>query len=372
MAGGITEALYCEDLKYPAYADRLLMKSLGVQAGVVGAEDYKVSAGTGLQVNVKAGKSFVEETKAIEESSNTFYNGLYNVLNPTEQNPYNNVEVSAVNPQIAQIILRIYDVNELKSVGSSYGRIEWLNGTPNAGATEAHMKEGKSGEFGMAALPTSSLTLARVLVPKNATKSSEYYIEDARLFAMKWPLVLGYKKENFTPEYGEMIAMEVGGKTVKLPYSKRNAVIGVWALAGETKIETFSGEGIYGDFTSGKTTINLTEFQHVILQGNEGGWLIIAGEPRNENAYGALTERTNEAENEPSATRPTFVTGYAGKSNEQWVLGLYVGGVNITALMGANVVANQVPFAFICPPKVKWKFVRTQGAPPLFSSYLIL
>lgn len=197
MAGGGITLIpsYTEDNVYPAYQDRLLMKSLWVQAGVVESEDYKVSAGTGLQVNIKKGKAFVEQTGAIEESSNAFYNGLYNTLNPIEQNPYNNVEVSAVNNQIAQIVIRVYDIGELKTGGSSFARLEWINGTPNALATETKMKEGVY--EGRAALPQSSLRLANILVPKNATKSSEYYIEDSRTRSATispWlPLELGAK-----------------------------------------------------------------------------------------------------------------------------------------------------------------------------------
>jgi hypothetical protein len=183
----------------------LLIKALGVQAGVVEAEDYKVSAGSGLQVNVKKGKAFVEETEAIEESENSFYNGMYLVPNPTETNPYNSVEVSVANPQIAQIILRVYDIGVLKTSGSSYGRIEWLNGTPTAAATEAKMKEGIY--EGVAELSRSSFRLARVLVPKNATKSTEFYIEDAR----NWI------------DTGPWIAMEISSKIeeeVKPPYQQ--------------------------------------------------------------------------------------------------------------------------------------------------------
>lgn len=169
---------YCEDQLYASYRDRLLIKSLGIVAGMVGTEDYKISAGSGLQVNVKAGNAFVEQTNAIEESENSFYNGMYQVSNPTQINPFNSVAISSANPQIAQIILRVYDVGELKISGSSYGRVEWLNGTPTASATEAKMKEEVF--EGVAALPVSSYRIARILVPKNATTSAEYYIEDAR------------------------------------------------------------------------------------------------------------------------------------------------------------------------------------------------
>ncbi len=126
MSGVTLIPSYTDDQIYPSYQDRLLIKSLlGANPGVVGTEDYKVSAGTGLQVNVKSGNCFVAQTGAIEESGNTFYDGMYLASNPTETNPVNSVIVSAENPQIAQIIVRIYDVGELKTSGSSKAQIEW-------------------------------------------------------------------------------------------------------------------------------------------------------------------------------------------------------------------------------------------------------
>lgn len=192
MAGGLLLSPFiAEDLDYSASNLRLLTISLGVQAGVVGTNDFKVSAGSGLQVNVEKGKAFIEQTLATQESSNSFYNGLYNVLSPTEQNPYNSATVPTTNPQIAQIILRVYDINELKISGSTYGRIEWLNGTANAGATKAHVEAGEALSFGAAVLPQSSFRCAYVVVPKNATKSSEFEIVDARTFATPGRIISG-------------------------------------------------------------------------------------------------------------------------------------------------------------------------------------
>jgi hypothetical protein len=229
---------YTEDLIYASYFDRLLIKSLGVQAGVVGEEDYKVSAGTGLQVNVKSGKAFVAETKAIEESNNEFYNGLYHVPNPTETNPYNNVEVSSANPQIAQIILRVYDVGELKIGGSSYARVEWLNGTPNAGATKTHVEEGKASEYGAAALPQSSFRICYVVVPKNAALSSEYNIVDSREFSTlgEWKsLLLSSKIEQRSEYYKISARTESSGSIVRL---RGNAIVktGETIKAGNTVV----------------------------------------------------------------------------------------------------------------------------------------
>lgn len=169
-----------EDLLYAAYQDRLVAKTL-VNPGVILASDFEISLGVGLQLNINRGNAWVAQTNATQESSNSFYNGLYEVASTTETTPSNNVTVSSVNPQIAQIILRVYDVNELKIGGSSYVKLEWLNGTPSSNASESRMKERYYD--GAAALPQSSFRIARVLVPKNATSCSEYYIEDTRTYA---------------------------------------------------------------------------------------------------------------------------------------------------------------------------------------------
>lgn len=184
MATGLQQPLFCQDLLYPASELRELVASLGSTAGVISGPSYKVSAGSGLQVNVSSGAALVEQA-----------NGpLYYQTCATTVTPSNSVVVSSVNPQIAQIILRIYDVNELKITGSSNAKIEWLNGTPTASATEAKMKEGKY--EGATVLPESSLRLYRILVPKNAASSASYYIEDARVFSNSF-----VRTETTSPSY---------------------------------------------------------------------------------------------------------------------------------------------------------------------------
>lgn len=173
MATGIQLPQYCEDLIYTSTLDRYLINDLGIQGGVVTTNSFKITAGSGLQVEASDGGAFIPGG----EGGTT---GMYHVSSLSTTSPYNNVEVSTSNPQIAQIILRIYDVNELKIGGSSFARFEWLNGTPNAGATKAHIEEGKASEFGAAAVPVSSYRMCYVVVPKNATVSSEYTIIDKR------------------------------------------------------------------------------------------------------------------------------------------------------------------------------------------------
>jgi hypothetical protein len=371
MAGGglLIQPSYTEDVKYPAYQDRLLILSLGVQSGVVEPEDFKVSAGTGLQVNIKKGKAFAEQSKAIEESSNTFYNGLYNVLNPIEQNPYNNVEVPSTNPQIAQIIIRVYDVGELKIGGESYARLEWLNGSPNVNATEAKMKEGKY--EGRAELSQSSLRLANVLIPKNATKSSEYYIEDARSWSNIQKLTFVHHPTSFVAKNGEMAILDTPGMVATLPSPTLNNKIGFFSSVETSKIKCSSGK-IFGDFLQeGSTEITLSSLQHVILQAEGTYYFIVAGEPKYENSYGAIVARADNTEYIADAKRKTFVILQLLCGGGESQVDVYVGTAKITSISATNI---QLPVSFYVPAGVKWRWHKTGGGGTALaeSSYLVM
>src|ERR1700722_9830339 len=363
MAGGLLlQPSYAQDIKYPAYQDRLLMKSLGVQAGVVGLEDFIVTAGTGLQVEVEKGKGFIEQTNQNQEVGNTFYNGLYNVLGPTKQNPYNSVEIPTTNPQIAQIILRVYDVNELLISGSTYARIEWLNGTANTGATKAHAEEGKASEFGAAALPASSYRVAYVVVPKNATTSSEYSIIDARGFSVgvPFPKFIQRKENKVIAKSGEFIQATEPSQVIELPKgSTAGKIIGVYCQSEELEIKSESI--IVGDFTNSKT-MKLTQYQHVLLQGGSGsaGWYIISGEPKREQKYSASTARSLSTPYEPSPTRPVAVI--LTIRNE-------TGGGSIKVSVGGNqlynpsiAVTQEIQVSFKVNPGQKWEITKFSGS----------
>jgi hypothetical protein len=372
-SGLILQASYTEDVKFPAYQDRLLMKSLGIQAGVVEPEDFKVSAGTGLQINVKKGKSFVEQTKAIEESSNTFYNGLYNVLNPIEQNPYNNVEVSAVNPQIAQIIIRVYDVGELKIGGESYARLEWLNGSPNALATEAKMKEGVY--EGAAALPQSSFRIAYVLVPKNATKSSEYYIEDTRKLSSKSFLQCREVTGNYTVSNGELVQAETENATITAPKNAPvNTIVGIFAGANNIKISAFNGIIWKGEsFSSIKLSINQCIIMQVL---SLGSWAIIAGEPKRENKYTSTSYSVAEAEVgiTPSAARPATVNlVVTSKTGESGSASISVGGENAGFVHSLSATSEPgIPLTVWTNPGEKWNLSAASHIERIFAYTKIL
>lgn len=355
---------YTEDLTYASYIDRLLIKSLGVQSGAVEASDLFVFAGSGLQVNVEKGKYCVEQTGAIEESSNNFFNGMYNVLNSTEAIPYNNVEVSSVNPQIAQIILRVYDVEELKISGQSFARLEWLNGAPSSLATKAKMEE----EIyeGVAAVPQSSAVLARVLVPKNATSSSEYYIEDNRSFSDRFPLTMKERSGNVNVKLGEFALLSQENKVARIPVGLPiNSVVGVYNGSGGTiELNTGGVVQFYGDFITGGTTLKLASGQHVILHRQSNAyWFIIAGEPKREQLYkqikvGAgfiISKAEMEAGFAIPSTRPCLATiqatERAGTAAEFTVGGKSAGQLNVVDASGSESgSAFGVPCTTYVPP----------------------
>lgn len=161
----VLQPSYVQDQLFPAYSDRLQVKA-AYNAGVVGFNDYRVSAASGLQCSVASGMAYVTQTGAIENSSNTFYNGNYGVPNDGTVSPYNTITTPVTNNRLDQVILRVYDVGELGIGGSSFARIEWVQGTETGGAS-------LSNRNGAGTLPASCLLLADFLnTPGSGTLGS--------------------------------------------------------------------------------------------------------------------------------------------------------------------------------------------------------
>lgn len=138
------------------------MASLATPGVVNPSTDFIVTPGSGINVNVSAGAAYVQQTVAVENGGNTFYNGLYEVFNDAAANPVNTVSAPVSNPRIDQVILRVYDVQEQGLGGSSKDQIEWLPGTENASASLSTMGLGLSNP-GAASLPANSMLRAYVL-----------------------------------------------------------------------------------------------------------------------------------------------------------------------------------------------------------------
>jgi hypothetical protein len=197
---------------------------------------------------------------------------------------------------------------------------------------------------------------------------------------------LAERSESLTAKPGELVLMTAASKTVTLPSPKLNTTVGVFSAAGGTIVKRGPfplGCRIYGGAISGAETIELATNQCAILRGDENNWRIIAGEPKLEQSYGALTARTSGTEYEPSATRLTFVTitmhnssnGTGGIESS-----VYVGGVEIASpgyypVAADNALQGSVSYSFFVPPGQKWKaevVATADGSAELKSSYLTL
>src|SRR5580704_7669625 len=198
-------------------------------------------------------------------------------------------------------------------------------------------------------------------VDEPRAKSLEEYILAAKLVE---------HGASFTAKVGELALATGSGTTVTLPAASLNATVGAFAAGGITKVKTVSGAKIYGDFTAGVETIELTTNQHVLLRANGTNWFVVGGEPKREQVYGARTERAlGSTIAAPSTTRPTFVivdvqltpSTVSGSAVTFYVNGTAVAEV-FQQLTASGVDSNVRPSAsFIVPPGQTWEAAATAG-----------
>lgn len=136
--------------------------------GVVNTTDLVVTQnGTpNMSVNVAGGVAMIPQTLAAN-------GGIYTGLNDATVNLAISA-ANATNPRIDTVIASVADA--AYSGGSNNWTLSVLTGTPTAGATLANLN-------GQAAQSASSVLLANVLVPANATTIITADIQDARTFA---------------------------------------------------------------------------------------------------------------------------------------------------------------------------------------------
>lgn len=147
----------------PSYDANELRQMLDLfQAGVIGAGDFKVTAGSGLALSSAAGRALVTPSGSgvptfpgryaisddAAEGSATWENG------PIPANP-------GANPRLDAVVLHVFDA------GFSGSRREWVREyVPGVAASGAAL----GGT--LPTLPDSSLLLAEVLIPANATTAT--------------------------------------------------------------------------------------------------------------------------------------------------------------------------------------------------------
>jgi hypothetical protein len=212
-----------------------------------------------------------------------------------------------------------------------------------------------------------------------ANDTGKLFLDNGTIWESLSLLVKTHSTET-TAKGGELVEMTAAG-TVNLPKAAAaNTTIGVFALGGEVTVKTTSAEHINGDFLAeAATSCKLTKFQHVVVQYDGTRWLIVAGQPANENASAAQVSRAEKTLFEPSATRPTEVAFTIAAPNEGSPVAfeIFRGGVLI---IGPVLIPKGTPsgnastaVTFLCPPKVKWEYITPgAGAYIAKSSYLTL
>lgn len=141
------------------------------QEGVVGSADYKVTPSAGVkQLAVAAGEAGVDGDSVTNQGRYYQRNGAAQTLDLA-------TAPDLTNPRIDQLVLEIKD-DAHDASGLSAGRLRVITGTPTAGAT-------LDNRTGAAALPSTCIRLADVLVPANynAVFIAGTHIRDRRPWA---------------------------------------------------------------------------------------------------------------------------------------------------------------------------------------------
>lgn len=207
-----------------------------------------------------------------------------------------------------------------------------------------------------------------------ATDTGTYSLDTGtawlRLASYQEPLVTRLSAVNTEVKPGELV-ITTAALTVTLPPPTFGMTIGVSsATPGSTIVKQNAAELIYGDFLAGQASITLAQFQHVELVASGTSWFVVAGEPKREQTYGALTARTKAAEIEPSATRPAFVTG-AMFSEGGYTINLYINGTLAQIFNGAG-VSQTVPVFFYVPAGQKYKWESVGATVSLNTAHILL
>lgn len=165
---------------------------------------------------------------------------------------------------------------------------------------------------------------------------------------------------------GEMIKM-TGSGTVTLTGPFENNIIGIFCVTGETKVKAIAGAKIYGDFINEVEEIKLTSNQHVLLIADGSNWFIVAGEPKDEQTYGAKTLRKASTKFLCSASRTTLVILSLPGVGATFALKTFVGGVELPEVKAKELATASI--SFICPAGVEWEY-KTGEATEATSTYL--
>lgn len=150
---------------------RYMLEVTPLQEGVIGANDYKVTAAAagGMRVDIAAGAAVVQGDAGTR-------NAKYIQVNDAAIAPALTFDAADASlPRVDQVVLQINDSNDLAS-GSDTPTLTIVKGTATSGATLDNRN-------GAAALPNNALRLADVLIPAASVAVVAGNIRDRRPWA---------------------------------------------------------------------------------------------------------------------------------------------------------------------------------------------
>lgn len=178
-------------------------------------------------------------------------------------------------------------------------------------------------------------------------------------------LTLNIKGESVLLKSGELVLQQETGTVNTLPSANANAIVGVFCggtSSTVTKVVASGSDIFVGDFEVGQKTLTLPSGHHIIAIGNGAGvWLIVAGEPLNENVWTVLTPITEAKTIEGvkySESRETEVMlSIYGFPSEFCEYELTIGGVVVQRARFGEFSGDTsiIPASFICPAATTWK-----------------
>lgn len=163
----------------------------------------------------------------------------------------------------------------------------------------------------------------------------------------------------------------LGTINITSPAAVANNAFTVFAGSGAVVTVTAASGLIFGDFEGGVASVKLTQFQHVTLQSDGTNWVIMAGEPKREQAWSAKTAfKTGSSESgEASATRPALVC-LSIVVPPKAAAAVAISGVTVLE-MTAGTEGVVIPVTLPLNPGQKWEGTSTSGAAEWSHSYLI-
>lgn len=159
-----SNALFDQSLAYSAQDLRQLEENIINGVGVSEPSALVVSAGTGFNSNIAAGRGSVRNSVQTQ-------GGLYVVRNNAAVAALHNTP-DATNPRIDQVFVKVSDNIDGGDASDTVNPII-IAGTPTAGATLANRN-------GVGSTPTNSVILADVLVPNGAGSAAAFTYADRR------------------------------------------------------------------------------------------------------------------------------------------------------------------------------------------------